>query len=228
LTRKPLVPVIFIALCIPAGVTAVHATSRMLQAPSFRHGALSVYDLLKLCVVLSFALFVLLRGPARAPSRDPRAFAACAVAMGALVLIRAPQMGSTTPLLVAGELLTVLAAAWLVAAVLTLGRCFSVLPEARGLVTAGPYSIVRHPVYLGEFGVCAGLVLSAPRVTNFGAAALFAVAQRMRMRMEERALTAEFPQYDDYARTTPRLVPRVKALGRRESPSSTIAVETAT
>jgi len=42
-------------------------------------------------------------------------------------------------------------------AVLELGRSFSVMPEARRLVTNGPYSVIRHPVYLGEAVALAGV-----------------------------------------------------------------------
>jgi protein-S-isoprenylcysteine O-methyltransferase Ste14 len=41
--------------------------------------------------------------------------------------------------------------------VIELGRSFSVMPEARRLVTNGPYSVIRHPVYLGEAVALAGV-----------------------------------------------------------------------
>jgi protein-S-isoprenylcysteine O-methyltransferase Ste14 len=110
-----------------------------------------------------------------------------------------------------GEVLALLSCVWLLASVLTLGRCFGVLPEARGLVTRGPYGLVRHPVYLGELGACAGLVLAAPTVWNFAVAAVFAGAQAVRMRLEEAELQAHFPGYAGYAARTPRLVPRLAA-----------------
>ena len=113
--------------------------------------------------------------------------------------------------------MTLVSCAWLLVSVLALGRCFGVLPEVRGLVTHGPYRLIRHPVYLGELGACAGLVLASPSVWNFGVAAAFALAQATRMRLEERALLEAFPEYAAYAAGTPRLVPRLgsPALPRR-------------
>ena len=35
------------------------------------------------------------------------------------------------------------------------------VPEARGLVTRGPYRLVRHPIYLGEYVGRAGLTVRA-------------------------------------------------------------------
>ena len=104
--------------------------------------------------------------------------------------------------------------AWLIAgywalklSVLALGRCFGVLPEARGLVTRGPYRLVRHPVYLGEIAACVGLLLAAFSVWNVGCFVVLCAAQWVRMGLEERALEDTFPEYAAYAARTPRLIP---------------------
>ncbi|MBS1188563.1 MAG: Isoprenylcysteine carboxyl methyltransferase [Rhodocyclaceae bacterium] len=95
-----------------------------------------------------------------------------------------------------------------VVSVVHLGRSLSVMPEARKLVTSGPYALVRHPLYLAEgisllgilvaFRSWAALVLV---VVNFG----FQVA---RARYEERVLARAFPDYETYRQTTPMLIPK--------------------
>lgn len=189
---------------------------------SVKSAAVVGYSVLKLGVVLAFSVFVFMRDPARRPSREPIAFAVCAAAVGSLVLLQRPSASASAPLVVAGDLVTLASCAWLLVAVLALGRCFGVLPEARGLVMHGPYRLVRHPVYLGELGACAGLVIAAPTAWNLTAAALFAAAQAARMRLEEAALLAEFPQYARYAARTPRLVPRPFVPSHRRLASSRI------
>ena len=103
----------------------------------------------------------------------------------------------------------------MLASALALGTCFGVLPEVRGLVTRGPYRIVRHPIYLGELGAYAGLFVASPRLLNLIGGLFFVAGQATRMRLEERALRAEFPEYAAYAARTSRLLPRVSvAVGR--------------
>jgi protein-S-isoprenylcysteine O-methyltransferase Ste14 len=196
------------AFALLAAGTAVHAA---VADPVLRAALVGGYWVLKLAVVLAFTVFVLLRGPSRRPSRDPVAFASCTAAIVAVVALQPPGDETSTSLVLAGDVLTLASCVWLLAAVLALGRCFGILPEARGLVTRGPYRLVRHPVYLGELGAAAGLVVASPTLWNVGALAVFAAAQAVRMPLEERALTAEFPEYREYAARTPRLVPRFYA-----------------
>ena len=214
---RVLVTGVFLLLAAATGTQAVEAWLEAASLGSLHGWAVALYAALKLGIVLAFSVFVFTRDPARRPSRDPLAFAACAAAVGAVVLLRRPGASADTFLVLSGELIAVASCAWLLVSVLALGRCFGVLPEVRGLVTDGPYRFVRHPVYLGELGACAGLVVAAPSLWNFGVAAVFAGAQAIRMRLEELALAAEFPAYAAYAAETPRIVPLLSR-SRRPGP----------
>lgn len=90
----------------------------------------------------------------------------------------------------------------------SLGRCFGVFPEARGLVTRGPYRWVRHPVYLGELISAVGLLVTKPHPLVLALFLLFVLFQYWRTVYEERALSEVFPrEYPAYRARTGRLVP---------------------
>jgi protein-S-isoprenylcysteine O-methyltransferase Ste14 len=90
-----------------------------------------------------------------------------------------------------------------------LNRSASIMPEARSLVTTGPYRLVRHPVYLFEAIGIFGVFLPFEPLWAIPAYAVHCFFQLQRMRCEERVLTASFPEYAAYAARTRRVIPGV-------------------
>ena len=85
---------------------------------------------------------------------------------------------------------------------------FSIIPEARRLVRSGPYRYVRHPLYAADIGAAISLVLKGqPGLESTVILLLFVAVQFGRTVCEERLLRANLPEYDDYARSTRRLIP---------------------
>ena len=88
-----------------------------------------------------------------------------------------------------------------------LGRSFSVMAEARQLVTSGPYRFVRHPLYLTEEIAVIGLFMQFASVWTIFLLAVHIAFQMRRIHNEETILTEKFPEYAAYAQITPRLIP---------------------
>lgn len=88
-----------------------------------------------------------------------------------------------------------------------LGRSFSILPEARSLVTTGTYSLVRHPLYLGELVTLTGMTLHFISPAAILILLLIYYFQMERMKNEEKILAAVFPEYSDYMKRTYRVLP---------------------
>jgi protein-S-isoprenylcysteine O-methyltransferase Ste14 len=206
---RAIVTALFVLFTVATGQATADAVREAAYDVGVATAAVAGYWVLKLAIVAAFTVFIARRPRSRRPSRDPVAFAACAAAIFAVVQVEAPDKATDTTLLLAGNFLTLVSSAFVLVSVLALGRCFGVLPEVRGLVTRGPYRLVRHPVYLGEIGALAGWVVAAPTVGNVVGVTTVVFAQAVRMRLEERALTGEFPEYAEYAARTPRFVPRL-------------------
>lgn len=199
---------LFALITIGVPVRAVHELRDALAEPTLQMWLLFVDAALRTLVWAAFTAFIYRRRPSRRPSRSPRAFAACAGAILAAVLLTSPTEQAAVWAVLAGEIVVVVGVAFTLVSVLFLGTCFGVLPEVRGLVMRGPYRYLRHPVYLGEITAFAGFVIASQRPLNAVLLAVFVASQSIRMRMEERALSEEFPeQYGAYAARTRRLLP---------------------
>jgi protein-S-isoprenylcysteine O-methyltransferase Ste14 len=102
---------------------------------------------------------------------------------------------------------------WLGGALLTayavwhLRYAFSIEPAARRLVTSGPYTFARHPVYTGYFAQYLGMLITFPSIPFALALTLWAAAMIDRMYLEEAVLCEAFPEYADYKRRVGALFP---------------------
>ena len=88
------------------------------------------------------------------------------------------------------------------------------LAKNRNLATSGPYSYSRNPLYVGTLLVAAGLVIASRQwllAALFGA--VFFLIYLPVIELEEQHLRELFPEYGDYAKNVPMLLP----LGRLRS-----------
>lgn len=97
-------------------------------------------------------------------------------------------------------------------AVRTLGKQWTYqarVIQGHELITQGPYSVVRNPIYLGMFGLILSMSLAFSRWwSGLLAVALFLIGNRIRIRAEERLLRETFgDQFDEYARRVPPFIP---------------------
>lgn len=109
---------------------------------------------------------------------------------------------------------------WLFGAVLTLWplwhlrRSFSIEPEARDLVTSGPYRFARHPVYAVYLLINLGILLRHLTVPFAAVIALWLALLLVRIRFEERVLAEAFPAYREYRRRVAAFGPRLWPMPR--------------
>jgi protein-S-isoprenylcysteine O-methyltransferase Ste14 len=125
------------------------------------------------------------------------------------IMFLTPRADLPIPLHLLSAALILVGNAFAVYTVLHLGRSFSIMAEARRLVTDGPYQIIRHPLYFAEqlAFVGTGILYASPLmgvmlVVHF-------TCQIRRMLNEEAVLGKTFPEYADYKVRTARLIPGI-------------------
>jgi protein-S-isoprenylcysteine O-methyltransferase Ste14 len=114
---------------------------------------------------------------------------------------------------------------WLGAAITVAGLLFAVwarehlgrnwsrsvtIKQDHELITTGPYSVARHPIYTGILTGFLGMAIAISQVRGFLAFVLIFLVFWFKFRMEEKWMRTQFGEtYAAYARKTAALVPYI-------------------
>jgi protein-S-isoprenylcysteine O-methyltransferase Ste14 len=151
--------------------------------------------------------FILMRRPAQHIDISPYAASVAFLGTSAPLLVIAPGQGWLpthvgSALMIAGILTSI-------AAKIALNRSFGLAAANRGVKRAGPYRLMRHPMYAGYALTQATFLLLNPCLWNLCIYLLSWSVQILRIRAEEKVLQ-EDAAYRDYASQVRfRLIPGV-------------------
>jgi isoprenylcysteine carboxyl methyltransferase (ICMT) family protein YpbQ len=136
------------------------------------------------------------RTPPRSTMVNARTMAATA-GMLFLPCFMRPVGGSSGGIGLAGLALELFGIALTQIARIYMGRSFGILPANRGVVSKGPFSLIRHPIYFGWLVLSVGYAMSYPTARNILLIAITLPFMVWRIEQEETHLS-EDPEYCTY------------------------------
>ena len=159
-------------------------------------------------VVIAATLLVRVRPAAKARGIEPRISALIGTFL-LTVIVLFPRRELSPGAEIVSTLLTLGGSIFAVVVLTQLRESFSIMAEARQLVTTGVYRVVRHPLYLAEEIAAIGVVMQFFSLWTALILAVQICFQLRRMRNEEAILAEIFPEYLAYRQRTARILPGI-------------------
>ena len=159
-------------------------------------------------LLLVYVLAVRDRPVARSQGVLPRAFGVIGTFMG-VGIIQLPVAHLTLPMQIFAAVLIGLGSLGSLLVLTRLGKSFSIMPEARKLVTDGPYAWVRHPLYTVEIITIVGTAMQFQAPWAWLIALVVVALLWIRSHYEEQVLAGAYPEYAEYRTRTKRFIPGI-------------------
>ena len=206
---KALIAAVF-AFFLAINAASIAAKLRMDPKPEFWG-----VDLFSQLLTLAFTGLVVFLTITRMPPRStahgllPR-IAAIAGTFALIVIAYMPEGNTPLAARLFGTALILIGTLGSIYCLAALGRSFSIVASARQLVTSGPYSIVRHPLYFAEGITTIGIIIMHWSAAAVAVGAVQFALQFWRMGFEEQVLRKAFPECEDYAERVGMIIPNLR------------------
>ena len=210
LMRMPLLGyAIFFAMLQMAGFTRyLHEADAARPLAVYAIGMVMRLSTITFLLLLAAATILRARPRGKARGLEPRISALIgAFLVYAIPLFPRRELSLTAEMV--STLLVLFGSAAAIYTLLRLGRSFSMMSEARRLVTSGPYRFVRHPLYVAEELAIIGISMQFFSLSTAFVLAVQIAFQLRRMHNEEAVLAESFPEYAAYRQRTARLLPGI-------------------
>jgi protein-S-isoprenylcysteine O-methyltransferase Ste14 len=129
--------------------------------------------------------------------------------VGVLLLYLVDGLFSLSPVVIALQAMAFLLMVWARITFKTRSFHLSATPTEGGLVTTGPYKFIRHPIYASVLLFVWPGVVANWSVENALYGCLVFAGAFTRIACEEPLVRARYPEYQQYAEKTKRLIPYV-------------------
>ena len=134
-------------------------------------------------------------------------FALPIVVLAILVLLVRNSLLSSSPFVIAAQLLAVALSVWARASFGTGQFRVTAEPSEGGLLNRGPYRIIRHPMYAAAMLFIWASILGHWSLVNAIIGLAVTGVTAIRIVKEEQVLRQRYPEYSEYSRNTKQVIP---------------------
>jgi protein-S-isoprenylcysteine O-methyltransferase Ste14 len=134
-------------------------------------------------------------------------FALLIVILAVLYLLISGNLFSSSPFVIAGQLLAVALGIWARRSFQAGQFSIHAEPVEGTLLTTGPYQFIRHPMYAFALLLIWASILGHLSIINIVIGLIVTGVSVIRMLTEEQFLQARYPDYAEYSRKTKRVIP---------------------